>query len=97
MLPMQSHMLPRRPAVIMHSTNAHSETVHLSLLSLGDCSGKLVPLLSRWSIKQQFIAREEYKSAVERLTAEKFSEPSRRAMDRLLTSMTDSIAEVTMK
>lgn len=40
------------------------------------------------------MAREEYKSAVEQLTHEKFSGPSRFAMDRLLGSMTDSITQV---
>jgi hypothetical protein len=43
------------------------------------------------------VAREEYKSAVEQLTNESFSPPSRMAMDRLLTSMIDSITQVPLQ
>lgn len=50
-------------------------------------------LLDRWSIKRHFIKREEFKGAVERFTEEKFTAPARLAMDRLLSSMINSVVE----
>ncbi len=53
-----------------------------------------VYLLDRWGVRRHLVVRDEFKSAVERLTHEKYSGPLRAATQQLLASMADSVTQV---